>query len=318
MINNLKIDSHKPIQILLSTFNGEKYLREQLDSYLSLEGFENVRVLIRDDGSEDGTLAILDEYQERYGFTLVKGENIGINASYSELLHHADVECEYFALSDQDDVWLPQKFSRAVKALDQLDSSKALLFASSTMITDADLAPMGKSVLPAKGVSFFNAMVQNVCSGHTQVFNRRLLQELRTHGFSNAVYIDHWIYLVASGIGKVVFDEEPTVLHRQHGANAVGYEQNSLKNFQKRLMRLLKQAKQDPSALQLKDFYSGFAEKLPELYRKELIMYFSSQKNLFTRISYAIKTKVFRQKNIETFIFMFLYVLNKYKIVDAQ
>ena len=315
MLNNLK---EKTVQVLLSTFNGEKYLREQLDSYLALEGFENVRVLVRDDGSGDGTLAILDEYQERYGFSVLKGKNIGINASYSQLLHHADIECEYFALSDQDDVWLRQKFSRALKALDSLDSSKALLYASSTMITDANLTPLGKSVLPAKGVSFFNAMVQNVCSGHTQVFNRQLLQKLLTHGFSNAVYIDHWIYLVASGIGEVVFDDEVTVLHRQHGANAVGYEQNPVKNFQKRLMRLLKKAKQDPSTLQLKDFYSRFAERLPEPYRKELFRYFSSQKNLFMRIFYMFKTKIFRQTNIETLIFKFLYILNKYKCVDAK
>ena len=75
----------KKIQILLSTYNGEHFLREQLDSFLRLEGFDNVAVLIRDDGSTDSTRDILREYSEKHGFEVILGDNVGLNASMMEL-----------------------------------------------------------------------------------------------------------------------------------------------------------------------------------------------------------------------------------------
>ena len=93
----------KKIEILLSTYNGEKYLREQLDSFISLENYSDVKVLIRDDGSTDSTRAILEEYRIQHGFEVILGDNIGLNASMHLLMLAADRECEYFAFSDQDD-----------------------------------------------------------------------------------------------------------------------------------------------------------------------------------------------------------------------
>jgi glycosyltransferase involved in cell wall biosynthesis len=107
------METDKKIQILLSTYNGEKYLREQLDSFLKLVGSENIKILVRDDGSTDSTLGILDEYSKEYGFKIVKGKNIGVNASLYELFNDCDMSCDYFAISDQDDVWLPYKFELA-------------------------------------------------------------------------------------------------------------------------------------------------------------------------------------------------------------
>ena len=100
---------NKRIQILMSTYNGEKYLREQLDSFVNLDNFEEVKVLIRDDGSTDSTLEILDEYRLKYGFEIIKGINIGLNKSMMNLFKECDMECDYFAYSDQDDVCLSDK-----------------------------------------------------------------------------------------------------------------------------------------------------------------------------------------------------------------
>lgn len=100
----------KTVQILLSTYNGEAWLRPQLDSYPALTGSFDGRVLIRDDGSTDKTREILREYARRYGFTVLEGPNPGVNRSVFELFAAADLSCDYFALSDPDDVWLPKSW----------------------------------------------------------------------------------------------------------------------------------------------------------------------------------------------------------------
>ena len=107
----------KEVEILLSTYNGEKHLREQLDSFVSLENFSSVKVLIRDDGSTDSTREILCEYRDKHGFEVIFGENIGLNLSLHQLILAADKEMKYFAFSDQDDVWLPDKLTRAISSL---------------------------------------------------------------------------------------------------------------------------------------------------------------------------------------------------------
>ena len=122
------VSMSKKTQILLSTYNGEKYLHEQLDSFLSLDGYENIRVLIRDDGSHDGTVSILKKYRDQYGFELILGDNLGVNRSVFELLKSADLSCDMFALSDQDDVWLPHKINSALQALSTYDSGIPMLF----------------------------------------------------------------------------------------------------------------------------------------------------------------------------------------------
>jgi glycosyltransferase involved in cell wall biosynthesis len=105
---------NKKIQILLATYNGERYLREQLDSFLALDNYEQVKVLVRDGGSTDGSLRILAEYEEHHGFEVIRGENAGFTACMFELFRRSDPACAYFATSDQDDVWLPDKLSAGI------------------------------------------------------------------------------------------------------------------------------------------------------------------------------------------------------------
>ena len=117
----------KKVQILLSTYNGDKYLREQLNSFLQLDYFNECKVLIRDDGSTDKTRTILQEYEKYEQFQIFYGDNIGITDSYLWLMEHSDPNCLYFSPSDQDDVWLPNKVSLAISVLDGQDNSKPLL-----------------------------------------------------------------------------------------------------------------------------------------------------------------------------------------------
>ncbi len=305
----------KPIiQILLSTYNGEKYLREQLDSFLAQKNFEQCSVLIRDDGSTDGTREILREYERLERFTVCYGENRGVTGSYGWLLEHSDDECKYFAFSDQDDVWLPDKLSVAQRMVEQVSSEeKPILFASRSQIVDETLKQIGSSVLPVQGASFYNAMVQNVCPGHTQVFNRPMQKLLRQGDISQAHVVDWWTYLLASGVGEVVFSEEFTVLHRQHAGNAVGYQINFLRQFCRRLRRM-----HSNEAAQITRQLAGFAldykQLLPEEYRVELERFLACQEHFFSRLNYAFTGKCLRQTPVETLLVRGLYAVGKYRL----
>lgn len=298
---------------MLSTYNGEKYLREQLDSFVEQSCFEQVKVLIRDDGSTDDTIKILEEYREKYGFEVLYGENLGVNGSYEVLLHSCDQECQYFAFSDQDDVWLPDKLAVAISKLEKCDETLPIMFFSLSRITDEKLNPIGISQEPICGVSFYNAMVQNVCPGHTQVFNRTVLRFLQGTNYEEINVMDWWIYLIASGLGQVIYEPRCTVLHRQHGENAVGYEMNSIKKFFARVRRVLTQ-NSTKLTLQLECFRRNFRNLLSVEYRGELDAFLDSQKTFFSRLSYIGQSKIFRQAKMENIYLYLLYLGGKYRL----
>ena len=303
----------KKIQILLSTYNGEKYLREQLDSFVSLENFSDVKVLVRDDGSTDSTRDILLEYRDRYGFDIIFGENCGVTVSFHQLLLAADRECEYFAFSDQDDVWLPNKISRAFSAISSMNNSVPNLYCACSLLVDEKLDSVGHTLIPNKPLSFYNAMVQNIAVGHTQVFNRALLTLLSREFSDDIVITDHWAYLLASTTGQVAFDKEPTTLYRQHDNNLIGYKRSFFSSFISRVKRAMSGQPQEKTR-QLVAFLNCYGNDMDTEHKKELENFLNSQKNLFKRFAYLFKTKVYRQTTIETLIFYFMYFFGRYKI----
>lgn len=303
----------KKIQILLSTYNGEKYLREQLNSFTALDNFEEIKVLIRDDGSSDSTKDILKEYSERFGFEVIYGENVGVNMSFHQLILRADRSCEYFAFSDQDDVWLPHKLSRAIDVISELDSEKPVLYSACSTLVDEALNPNGHTLIPGQKLSFYNAMVQNVAVGHTQVFNRSLL-ELLSREFSRDIGItDHWAYLLASTTGRVVYDEKRCALYRQHGNNLIGCGSSSFKSFMNRIKRALSNAPREKTR-QLEAFIDCYGGDMSLEHRCELEKFLTSQKSFLKRLAYLFKTRVYRQTVTETLIFRLMYLFGRYKI----
>jgi len=305
----------KDIQILLSTYNGAKYLSEQLKSYTELEGYHNIKILIRDDGSTDGTCDILHEYRDREHFEIILGEHLGINASYKELLRRSDPDCRYFAFSDQDDIWLSNKLILAETALERCDDRIPLLFASRSRLVDKDLVPIGETLSLRHPPSFYNAMVQNVCPGHTQVFNRKLRTLLLQSSLSKAYVLDWWVYLIASGTGKVIFSDTCTVLHRQHLQNAVGYQTNPFRLFCTRIKRL-RSGEAARLTSQLEGISECYGSILSKEYNVELNHFLDSQKTVSKRLYYALTGRVFRQTLCETALVRLLYACGKYRLKD--
>ncbi len=301
------------VQILLSTYNGEKYLRPQLDSFLALENAGDISVLIRDDGSTDGTREILEEYRDRHGFSLVFGDNIGFVDSMTALFSMADMSCDYFAFSDQDDVWLPDKLSRAVEALDRGDNTAPLLYAALSYLVDAELHAIGQTMTPKKPPLFYNAMVQNVCPGHTQVANHALMALLRREKCENILVPDFFVYMLASATGRVIFDATPTTLYRQHGGNVIGYRNGFFRNLGTRLKRMKTDAPKK-GVRQLLSLVTHYRDVMKSEYLDEARRFFFCGKNFFTRLGYMFSAKAYRQSLAENLIFRGMYLIGKYKI----
>ncbi len=308
----------RDIQIFLSTYNGEKYLCEQLDSFVGLSNFDRIKVLIRDDGSKDGTRAILEKYKEKYGFDVIFGENVGLNASMHELVLHSDPECRYFAFSDQDDVWLADKLSRAVDMLSGAeDSDVPTLYAASSSITDEELNIIGGTMIPKRKLSFYNAMVQNVCVGHTQVCNRAAIELLKLGHSPDVMVMDYWVYTLVSATGRVVYDPVYTTLYRQHGSNVIGYSSSRWSNLKKRLGRL-KSRQSEKNTRQLRAFLQLYGDYIPKEFLAEAERFLKRQRNFFTRLGYIFTTKAYRQSFLENIIFRMMYLFGRYKITKSK
>ena len=146
---------NKKVAVIMSTYNGEKFIREQLDSILN-QTYKNIEIVVRDDGSSDGTVAIIKEYMQKYpNIVLHEGENLGFIKSFFELLNLADAD--YYSYADQDDVWLENKIELAVNSLKQLDETKPNMAFGNSDYYNEDMKLIGKGPKNKK-VSFLKAL----------------------------------------------------------------------------------------------------------------------------------------------------------------
>ena len=242
MGNNLQ-PSSRTVTILLCTCNGEHYLAEQLDS-IEAQEYPHWRVLASDDGSRDNTQDILQTYRRRWSdnrLTFFAGPSQGYVANFLFVTRRAGGSTDYYAWADQDDIWEADKLRRATERLGGVPMKTPALYCTRTRIIDADNNTKGLSPRFSKPPSFANALVQNIASGNTIVFNnaaRELLLETGT--CTDIVIHDWWLYLIVSGCGGYVFyDPHPTLRYRQHGGNEIGIK-NSGRDRANRVRVMLK------------------------------------------------------------------------------
>jgi glycosyltransferase involved in cell wall biosynthesis len=218
------------ITILLALYDGAAYLAAQLDSYLA-QDMPDWALLVGDDGSRDAGPGIVADYARAAKpgqIRLVPGPRRGGSANFLHLLALAPVDVPYTCFSDQDDVWLAHKLSRATDHLAAVPPDTPALYFSRTLICNADLSGPRPSRRPARPVGFRNALVQNVIAGNTIVVNRAALALLqkaysRLDPGLRILAHDWWVYLVLSGAGaQFIADAEPGLLYRQHADNQIG------------------------------------------------------------------------------------------------
>ncbi len=214
------------VAILLCTYHGQHYLAEQLDSFQA-QSHSNWEVWASDDGSEDDTHAILEAYQQKWPpgrLSIHFGPAEGFAANFLSLTCKASIEADYYAYSDQDDVWESDKLERAVRWLETIPSHIPALYCSRTRLVDAENNEIGLSPLFSKPPSFANALMQNIGGGNTMVFNNAACALLREAGEDIPVIThDWWAYMVVTGCGgNVFYDNYPSLRYRQHDGNLVG------------------------------------------------------------------------------------------------
>lgn len=212
------------VAILLCTYNGEKYLAEQLDS-IEAQSFTNWVLWASDDGSSDQTLLILHNYQKKWGaerLKIIEGPRAGSTSNFMSLLYNESIEADYYALSDQDDIWHSDKLQRAREWLSTLPRSAPALYCTRTLLVDESNEEIGMSELFKRPPSFRNALTQNIAGGNTMVFNTGLRSRLGTVR-PDVVIHDWWLYLVATACdGEVRYDPIPSLRYRQHQDNLIG------------------------------------------------------------------------------------------------
>lgn len=215
------------VQILMATRNGAAFLEQQLQS-IAAQDHENWSLWVSDDHSTDGTRDILNRFSRHVAqpVHIATGPGKGAAANFLSLLTNTALsETDPVALSDQDDVWLPDKLTRSLAQMhNNGHETTPVLFCGATRIVDETLNPRCLSASRPKIPSFNNALVENIAGGNTMVLNAAALQCVRRVGADIDVpFHDWWLYLLVTAVGgEVIYDVDPLLLYRQHPANTQG------------------------------------------------------------------------------------------------
>lgn len=308
---NLK---QKQIAILMSTYNGSLYLSQQIDSLYAQTAIDQMDIYVRDDGSSDETIKLLKSYQTSCdNLFVIEGENCGTVRSFFELMKEVN-GYPFYAFCDQDDIWKPEKIASALKHIQDENQDVPLLYGCYSTLVDKDLNELGTTQKSVRGPAFENAIVQNYFPGHNEVMNQALKDRMiEATQYQWIVVHDYWAYLIASAFGKAIFENESHAYYRQHGTNVIGYESGWNAWIKARYIRYKNKAAKNIS-IQNKYFKQLYFNQLAPSQQKELSGYLDSLDHFSTRLAYLFRTKVYRQRKIETWMFRLLYLFNGYKI----
>lgn len=240
--------------IILSTYNGEKYLRQQLDSVLNQQGID-CSILVRDDGSTDGTVHLLKEYAKQHSnFSFYLGANKGVIGSFNDLIMRPELNgYEYIAFCDQDDIWDIDKLVIATDYIGK-DNSIPIMYCSNLTLVDSNLMWLGPMRNPIDYYSASMSLVQNIGTGCTQVFNKKALELYRSGISCRMEMHDYWMTLVCIYLGRVIYDNNAHIKYRQHRNNVIGAKKKSMI---KAVSHIIKQ-KHEVRANMIKDFIDTY------------------------------------------------------------
>lgn len=225
-----RMHSTDKIAILMATYNGEKYICQQIDSILS-QTCKDWELYIHDDGSTDNTIAAVESYVEKYPnkIHLIDGKSTG-GAKYNFFYLFGQVEAPYYMTCDQDDVWLDKKIELTYDKMLTIENKADVpcLVYTELRVVDSELNTIADTMseyqcLDCHKRTINQFILQNSVTGCTMMVNRALRDKmLRITNIDNTIMHDWWAALVAAQFGKTAFIDEPTILYRQHGDNSLG------------------------------------------------------------------------------------------------
>lgn len=205
----------KKVLVMLSSYNGERYILEQINSIYNQNDVE-INLVVRDDGSSDSTVNLLKRNFPK--IDIISGRNIGWKRSFLSLLYAASREYDYYAFADQDDIWLEDKMKLAIEKMYNYEECPCLYYSMMTQV-DEDLKIMEKQQPLHYPVEKPMVLFQNFVQGSTIVFNQKLLQVAQKYVIEDPIPHDIWLPILATYTGKVIFDKSSYILYRIHSDN---------------------------------------------------------------------------------------------------
>lgn len=267
----------------MSTWNGQRHIEAQIDSILAQRFDGRIDILIRDDGSEDETVKLI----EAYGLSqinIIRGKNIGAKASFLEVIRLAQtIDADYYALADQDDVWLPEKINRAVSCMGNVD--EPVLYCSSLRIVDEQLRFIRTHQHPGNK-TFRSSMLQNFATGCTCVMNKPMLQKIHPPSHIEDIMMhDWWIANIAMSFGSVYYDEVSFIDYRQHAGNQIGVA-TGIQSFVRRWKKFTFSPRTPSRLTQMHALYSLYGNEFSIPCRNELISFIKHADSWTRRMRY--------------------------------
>lgn len=285
----------KKIEILMSTYNGEAYVEEQIKSINENNTDDlEIELLVRDDGSSDRTIEIIEQLKKEMDISicLICGENLGVSKSFLKLFESAQ-EADLYFLCDQDDVWDKNKIKTIINTI-PIHFTTPQLYISGYFLTDARLNVL-KECKFAKETknSLLQILFANMVPGCTMAFNSLLLQELKRDIPENVPMHDIYILATAYCCGEISYIEQPLIYYRQHGNNTEGVQSKKInwKRILRKQIKLLKK-KHVYTAELAEEIYHKYQDRLCEEERKEL------QLAIHYRDSFIAKIDLLRNREI--------------------
>ncbi|MBR4725016.1 MAG: glycosyltransferase [Lachnospiraceae bacterium] len=250
------------VNIILSSYNGSRYIAEQIESILD-SGYRDLKLFVFDDVSTDDTVDIVREFEKKDNrVTLVKNAfNKGFCRNFIEGLEYTvdHFPADYYVFCDQDDVWFNDRLEVCLEnmkaAEDRLGSDVPLMLFTDAVLTDENISKLynnffKESRLNTQRLDLAAVLMENKCIGCTSFMNHALASKIR--GFDRRIrYHDWWVALTAAAFGKLIYVDKPTVMYRQHGNNQVGQagfseyvssRAGSVQDMRRRIVKTIAQA----------------------------------------------------------------------------
>lgn len=286
-----------PAQVLLATWNGERWLEEQVRSILG-QDHADLRLLVRDDGSTDSTVRILRSFADADDRVLLlpdDGERLGPAGSFSRLLAAAPPGAPAYLFADQDDVWLPHKVGRAVA--DLAGRTGPTLHACRTRFCDATLASGTDAPRPRRPL-LGNALVQNLFPGCSTAIDDAARSLVLRWPLPEEIHLDYWVYILVAAFGTVSCDREIGILHRMHGSNATLKPRPLHRTIPRRLARILQDGAGHPFALHAAALLTGPDPLSTDA--RELVEWFVHERpTVRSRVGLTLSRRVWREPLVE-------------------
>ena len=304
----------RKVAIVLGFYNGYEFINRQLQSIFE-QTHQNFIIFITDDNSKEKfsleRLNINKSNQKKIRIE-IRNKNIGYAQNFLNSLISINGYFDYYAFSDQDDIWHCDKLEKAIISLEKYPDNKANLYGSRTeLIGESEKINLGESILFKKNPSFQNAIIQNIFGGNTMVFNRRAYKLICASNINqNIIAHDWWCYQLISGSGgNIFYDKKIHLKYRQHNNNIIG-SNISLKNKWDRLIKVVNGEFKKQNTINLAAIKNN--ENLLTKKNKNCLNNFirSRNSNLINRVLFFTKSKVYRQTTVGN-IFLFLGIVLK-------